>query len=130
MSYLPGQYVLQTQKQTLMKDLKFNRIKFKPGYQRQWRSARTALKDLLGLKLTYQTQLTRYLVRFFRKTSTSLIKNELNIKVVFIYAGLVPDVTTFNLFFSSNIIFVNGYLPLTKNIVCVPSDLIQIIISK
>jgi hypothetical protein len=57
-----------TFEQNLINDneVKIPRIRFKPGYQRLWRQARTALKELLKLKFTYQQQLTKYLTRFYK----------------------------------------------------------------
>ena len=112
-------------------EFKINRIRFKPGYQRLWREARSALKDLLGLKFIYQKQLTKYLVRFYKKVSIPFFaKNELKFYKVTIYSQLIPDYNTFNLFFNSNLFFLNGLPIADKGIVCVVNDFVQLIVSK
>lgn len=112
-------------------DIKITRVKFKPGYQRLWRDSRSALKDLIGLNFIYQKQLTKYLVKFYRKTSLSFFsQNELSLYKLIIYSRISPDYNTFNLFYSSKLFFLNGFLPTSKDIICVINDFIQLVVSK
>lgn len=112
-------------------EVRIPRVRFKPGYYRLWRESRTALKDSLGLNFTYQKQLTKYLCRFYKKShSNYLISEELTLDKIVIYSRIVPDYNTFNTFFNSRMIFMNGYIPTTKNINCVVNDFIQLVISK
>mgnify|MGYP006077347785 CR=1 FL=1 len=113
------------------REVRLGRVRFKPGYQRLWRDSRTALKDLLNLKFIYQKQLTRYLVRFYKKTNQSTLSpNELQLSKLSIYSRLVPDHNTFTLFYNSNLFFINGLSPTNKDIVCVLNDFIQLVVSK
>ena len=112
-------------------DIKITRVKFKPGYQRLWRDSRSALKDLIGLNFIYQKQLTKYLVKFYRKTSLSFFsQNELSLCKLIIYSRISPDYNTFNLFYNSKLFFLNGSVPTSKNIICVLNDFIQLVVSK
>jgi hypothetical protein len=121
---------LQTPK-SVQYEVKIPRVRFKPGYQRLWREARLALKDLLGLKFTYQKQLTKYVCRFL-KTSTLRYKlgEELYFDKLVIYSRLVPDYNTFTTLFSNNLFFLNGRKLLNMRVSCVINDFIQLVISK
>ena len=112
-------------------EVKLNRVKFKPGYQRIWRDSRLALKELIGLKFIYQKQLTKYLVRFYKKSNLKLfVTNDLSLHKVIIYSRLVTDYNTFTLFFNSNLFFINGMKPHTRDITLVINDFIQLVVSK
>lgn len=112
-------------------DIRLPRVRFKPGYQRLWRESRLALKELLGLKFIYQKQLTKYLIRFYSKASISFfVKNELSLDKIVIYSRILPDLYTYNLFFNSKQVFLNGFIPSQTNTTCVVSDFIQLIVSK
>ena len=57
------------------------RVRFKPGYSRIWRLARTSFKEIYGLKFKYQKPLTRYLGRLRRipiKRKTPLLQMRLD----------------------------------------------------
>lgn len=113
------------------KEVRLARVKFKPGYQRLWRQARSALKDLIGLNFIYQKQLTKYLVKFYRKTSVSFFaQNELSFDKLIIYSRIAPEYNTFTLFYNSKLFFLNGRTPTSKTILCVLNDFIQLIVSK
>jgi len=85
------------------------RIRFRPGYQRLWRFARTALKEMLQIKFTYQHRLTRYLMRFsIRSQSFYLSYAESSALKIIMFSKLLPDTKTLNLFFAHRLIFLNG----------------------
>jgi len=112
-------------------EVRIPRIRFRPGYQRLWRQARHALKESLGVNFTYQQQLTRYLVKFFKWVNLySFSKNELALSKVAIHSQLVSDTGTFNLFITNKLLYINGRHTFNKNFVLTPGDLVQIIISK
>jgi len=114
-----------------LKEVHISRIRFKPGYQRIWRNARTAVKESLGLKFRYQYTLTRYLTKFFRQTNTfSFSQSEMTLSRVVMYSRLLPDYTTFLNFFNNNLVYLNGNLSKNSNEVIVKSDFIQLIVSK
>jgi hypothetical protein len=118
-------------KNLFLKEVRINRIKFRPGYQRLWRKARTALKEALNLHFIYQKQLTKYLVQFFKWTKIyAFANNELSLEKVSLYSHLVPDLSTFNLFLKNKLIYLNGRLVFSKNLVVSIDDSIQVIVSK
>ena len=113
------------------KEVRLSRVRFKPGYQRMWRDARYALKEVLNLRFIYQKQLTKYIIRFYKKsTNVNFYAEDLTLSKLVIYSRLSPDTSTFNLFFSNKLFFVNGILPSTKNFKCVVNDFIQLVVSK
>jgi len=117
--------------QNYLPEVKLGRIRFKPGYQRLWRNARSALKELIGLKLTYQKQFTKFLVGFYKKTSSSFFsRNELLFYKVAIYSRIVPDHNTLLLFFNSKMLYINGTVPTNYRVICAVNDFIQLLVSK
>ena len=110
--------------------LTLTRIKFKPGYSRLWRTARTTLKFLLNLKFTYQKKLTRYLVKFFRLNKLVLLKyNELKLNLVLTSTSIVPDKENAALLISNNLVFVNGQIITNPTFLIFKNDFIQLLIS-
>ena len=112
-------------------EVRISRVRFKPGYQRIWRDARTALKDLVGLNFLYQKQLTKYLIKFYKKSHFSFFsQNEFSFDKLVLYSKVVPDYSTFILFFNSKLFFLNGLHVFNKNTLCVVNDFIQLVVSK
>lgn len=107
------------------------RIRFKPGYQRIWRQARTAIKEALKLRYVYQYRLTRYLMRFSRKLNGYFVHfSEFSIERMVMYSKLLPDTLTLNLFLTHRLLYLNGrYIPTTTSRVYV-NDIIQVLISQ
>lgn len=112
-------------------EVRIPRIRFRPGYQRIWRHARVAIKELLNLKYIYQYRLTRYLMRFSRFLGTySIFSSDFSIKRVMLYSRLLPDTSTFNLFLQNRLVYINGlYASAPESIVYV-NDILQLIVSR
>ena len=112
-------------------EVKIPRVRFKPGYQRIWRHARSAIKELLNLKYVYQYRLTRYLMRFNRFLGTySIFTSDFSIKRVLLYSRLLPDTTTFNIFLQNRLIYINGLYASTPETLVYINDILQLIVSK
>ena len=111
-------------------EVKIPRVRFRPGYQRMWRRARTALQESLNLKFIYQQQLTRYLVRFYKgSNSYNLSQAEMSLNRVVMYSRLLPDNPTVNAFMSQKLVYLNGSPVFDPNRILVPNDVVQLIIS-
>jgi len=111
-------------------DVTIKRIKFKPGYSRLWRLARTALKFLLTLKFQYQKKLTRYITSFFRINRRSVLKyNELKLIHVLTTIQFVPDKENALLLLQNNLVFLNGTLVSNPRIFLIKADFLQLLIS-
>ena len=69
-------------------------------------------------------------MRFYRKLNQSYFSfNENNIQKVLIYSRLVPDLSTFNLFFNNKLIFVNNTPLINSRLFIYKNDFIQLEIS-
>lgn len=111
-------------------EMRISRVRFKPGYQNIWRKVRGALKEYLGLKYIYQQQLTKYLSKFYISSNKYLWGcSELSIFRIFLYSRLLPDKSSFDLFWKEKSIYINGLLPSNKNMILSPGDTIQLIVS-
>ena len=112
-------------------EVRIPRIRFKPGYQRLWRQARTALQESLRLRFIYQKKLSRYIVRFFKQTNSyTFSRSEMSLEKTLMYSRLLPDIPTVNVFLQQNLVYLNG-LPATNNKASVfQNDLLQLIVSK
>jgi len=112
-------------------EVRIPRIRFKPGYQRLWRQARTALQESLKLRFIYQKKLSRYIVRFFKQTNSyTFSRSEMSLEKTLMYSRLLPDIPTVNVFIQQNLVYLNG-LPVTTTKASVfQNDLLQLIVSK
>ena len=113
-----------------IRDVKLGRIRFKPGYQRLWRQARSALQVTLGLNFQYQKRLTKYVTRYFNQLNRYLFSSsESSLDRIVLYSHLVPESKTLTLFFDSGFIFINGQIVLDIKRLISPNDIIQLIVS-
>lgn len=111
-------------------EVKIPRVRFKPGYQRIWRRARTALKESLSLKFTYQQQLTKYLVRFYKGSNNySFSRAEMSLNRILMYSRLLPDNPTVCAFLSKRLIYVNGNMVYDPGALLGVNDVLQIVVS-
>lgn len=111
-------------------EVKIPRVRFRPGYQRMWRRARTALRESLNLRFIYQQQLTRYLVRFYKGSNQyNFSQAEMSLNRVIMYSRLLPDNPTVNAFMSQKLVYLNGRSTYDPNAILVPNDIIQLIVS-
>lgn len=111
-------------------DIRVPRIRFKPGYQKLWRQYRAALKESLGVKFLYQQQLTKYLVKFFRKTTVyAFSQNEFTLSRILISSKLLPDLYSVRLFIEYQFVYVNGICRNSEGLFMFPEDFIQLEIS-
>jgi ribosomal protein S4 len=110
-------------------NLRIRRIRFKPGYSRIWRKARTALMQVLDLNFRYQHRLTVYLGRFAHIASR-VHKKLLDIRVhtLLIRSRFVFDLTTANNLVTSRLVFVNGRLVLNPRMFLFVGDVLQLIV--
>lgn len=113
-----------------IEEVRIPRIRFKPGYQRLWRQARTALKENLGLKFEYQYRLSQYLTKFYRRTTQySFGRSEMTLDKIVVHSRILPDMETFHAFVSSRFLYVNGRAAIFPKEIMVVNDFVQILIS-
>ena len=111
-------------------DPQIRRIRFKPGYSKIWRAARTSLKFSLNLNFLYQHQLTKFLVKFFKFAKINLMQyHELRIMNILLYSRLAPDLTSAKELVLGSLVFINGSLCLNQNLILLKNDLFQLLVS-
>jgi hypothetical protein len=111
-------------------DPRIPRFKFKPGYSRIWRRARTGIKEYFQIKFQYQHRLTKFLPQFYKLSRISLIKStELKLENLLLFTHLLPDLVTCQEFFNSNLVFLNGRTVFSGKVYTVRNDFIQILVS-
>jgi len=128
-------YSFQTRYQNFIEtyvygEIFIQRIRFKPGYQRIWRHARTAIKEALRLNYVYQYRLTRYLMRFTRKINGYFLYfSEFSIERVVMYAKLLPDILSLTLFLTNKLLYKNGFSISSTAQITHINDVIQVTVS-
>ena len=111
-------------------DPRIPRFKFKPGYSRIWRRARTGIKEYFQIKFQYQHRLTKFLPQFYRLSRISLIKStELKLENLLLFTHLLPDLVTCQEFLNSGLVFLNGRTIFSGKVYTVRNDFIQILVS-
>ena len=108
-------------------DVRIERVKFKPGYQRLWRISRRVLAESLYYRYIYQKQLTTHLVKFYRRVhSPSYYITENNLVNVIIYSRLISDFKLIDLFLINSFIFLNHKPTTIANMYVYKNDLVQL----
>jgi hypothetical protein len=107
------------------------RVKFKPGYQRLWRSSRRAIAENLNVRYLYQKQMTKFMLRLSRRLySYNFAMSESSLDKAILYSRLLPDLKVISAFLSSGFISLNGWrISNLKSFVLV-GDFIQLTITK
>ena len=110
-------------------DLRIKRIRFKPGYSKIWRSARSSLKAILGLSYRYQSKLTSYIFRFYRiRRQSATYYTNLTLAYILGRTHFVNDVVTVKHLLSRDVVYVNGSSVHNPNILLFTNDFIQLIV--
>ena len=115
----------------LMKAHRVARIKFKPGYSRIWRRARSSFKRIMFLKFKYQHRLTTYLHKFERPHySSNYCKN---VSLVSLHTLLVRSRFAVDTFWGSELlsndfVYLNSFLVTNPDTVLVKGDLLQLLV--
>jgi hypothetical protein len=106
------------------------RIRFRPGYQRIWRQARSAIKESLGLRFVYQRQLTKYMMRFSRLSRLYFLgENVARVDRVIIYSHLLPNMPAIDTFLEQAMIHINGRVLKNLRGLVYKDDFIQLAVS-
>lgn len=103
------------------------RIRFKPGYSRIWRNARTAINYSLGFHLRYQYRLTARLQRYssVRTHAHMKLRNWSLLRLV-LQTHFVYDLNTSLSMIQSNLIFINGLCSINPRMQLHLGDFVQI----
>lgn len=106
------------------------RIRFKPGYSRQWRFFRSDLKHFLSIKTRYQYRLTILIQRLFvSNKKTDLWGIQTRVIPFLVQTRLVPDFWSASEFLKSQTVYVNGSVCTNNFLILSFSDFVQLIVS-
>lgn len=84
----------------------------------------------MNLRFIYQQQLTKHLVRFYRRAGQyTFARSEMTIDRIIMYARLLPDRPTIDTFVDKAALYLNGRLVFTLTGILVPNDFIQLVVS-
>jgi hypothetical protein len=112
------------------RDFAITRVRFRPGYSRIWRTARTNLKQIYHLPFQYQRPLTRYLGRL-RRTSITLQTPFLQMRIdtVLAMTHFFWDTMSSRAALVEGLVYLNGYGVSNASLYVVPGDLLQTVVS-
>ena len=106
------------------------RVRFKPGYARQWRFFRSDVKHFLGIKTRYQYRLTTLIQRlFYSNRKANGWDLQTRITPFLVQSRLVPDVWSASELLKGSSVFVNGYVCTNTFLNVVFSDFVQLVIN-
>ena len=110
---------------------RIRRIKFKPGYSRIWRKARTSLQTLMFLKFRYQHRLTRYLHRFYRIILWSDVHRSasaISLHTLLVRSRFTCDTSWGLELLSNDFVYLNGFLVNNPRVGLFKGDLLQLLV--
>jgi hypothetical protein len=108
----------------------FKKIRFKPGYQRIWRRARSSLNFNLNLNFRYQAKLTKKITALRRlKTTFSIRQVELSLYRTLLNVRFVFDEKTSLDIINEGLIFVNGLAASNPFMQIFFNDFVQLLVS-
>jgi hypothetical protein len=107
--------------------LSIRRVRFRPGYQRLWRQARSAINYTLGYNCRYQVGLTKRLARV-RRSNNYLrgLARDVTLVNVLIYSQFVFDVPTSKHLLQSSLVYVNGSSTSNQSLTLFVGDFVQL----
>ena len=106
------------------------RIRFKPGYARQWRFFRSDVKHFLNIKTRYQYRLTTVIQRlFYSNRKMSDWDMQTKITPFLVQSRLVPDFWSATELLKASSVFVNGHVCTNTFLNVFFSDFIQLVIN-
>lgn len=108
-------------------DLAIKRVRFKPGYQTIWRSARRNLQTLLLKKFEYQKKLTKFLVRHYKLSHSNFeVQALLTLQKCLLASKLVPDTAMVIFLITKNSVYLNSLSPINEKTLVFKGDFIQL----
>lgn len=112
------------------RDPRIRRIRFKPGYQRIWRHARSALLEIFCLKFQYQKRLTKHLVGQAGYSTPYRVNSlDATLERTLIFSRLVHNLPTSQSMIRDSFIFINTRMAQDAGLLVAPNDFIQVIVS-
>jgi len=112
------------------KNVRIRRVRFKPGYGRIWRQARSSIREILNIHAKYQYRLTPKLqIRYFQARKNERKFSTFDLSFALMTTNLAPDIWSTNEFLANGYVFLNGEChsnPSTKLFI---NDFIQLVVN-
>jgi len=109
---------------------RIRRTRFKPGYQRMWRSERRIIKEVTGLTNRYQYRLTTKLQKlFFETRNMGVTYRNISIEHAVLLSQFAPDRWSSDLLFQHQYVYLNGTLVTNPRAVTSLNDFIQLVVT-
>lgn len=109
---------------------RIGRIRFKPGYYRIWRLARSSAREILGFTSRYQYRLTPKLQRhYFQARSGSQDRLSLTVEFALLTSHLIPDHWSLKELLSSYSVYLNGTSCINPRLRLFCGDFLQLLIN-
>ena len=110
--------------------VRIKRIRFKPGYSRLWRSARSTLQSLLDLSYRYQARLTLYIFRFYRSNRYNKVRySNLFLGHILTRVNFSNDLVTSQMLLQWESVYLNGRVVSSLRTLLFINDFIQLVIN-
>ena len=111
------------------KSPRIRRIRFKPGYYRIWRLARTSARELLGFTSRYQYRLTPKIQRqYYQVRAFKNVKLSLTVEFALLTCNFVPDHWSLKELLNSHNVFLNGTSCVNPKLRLFCSDFLQLVV--
>ena len=108
---------------------RIRRIRFKPGYQRIWRIARTSARELLGFTSRYQYRLTPKLQQHYHQTRVAdKVKLSLTVEFALLTSNFIPDHWSLKELLNSHNVFLNGISCTNPKLRLFCGDFLQLVV--
>ena len=110
---------------------RLRRIKFKPGYSKIWRKARTSFKNIWALKFKYQHKLTSYLSRIYPQTLKSIGQYASTNMILFtslVRGHFVADTFWSCELIDSHSVYLNSLIVTNPKVSLIKGDLLQLLV--
>lgn len=105
------------------------RIRFKPGYNRIWRTARIAVQEILGVYSKYQYRLTPKLQKmYWQSRATFSNPSYLTVEFLLLSTKLTPDFWVARELLATGTVYLNSYSCLKSETRLFANDLVQLVV--
>ena len=112
------------------KVVRVQRVRFKPGYGRIWRAARSSIREIANLPVRYQYRLTPKLHwLYMQDRKLSRLYSPASLDYLMLASHLIPDLWSLNELTHSKSLFLNGSAVQNLNLKVFVNDFIQIVVN-
>ena len=121
---------MQHASRSIYRTVRIQRVRFKPGYGRIWREARTSIREIANVPVRYQYRLTPKLHWLYLQDRKLIRKySPSSIDYLLLASHIIPDFWSLNELTFSNSLFLNGRTVQNLNLKVFVNDFIQVVVN-